>query len=87
MVVGGVVYIYGPGTTPTEQINLATSTPTYMTYTPSDSSWLTTNQAGDQTAHWRYDAYGSPALGTPLRLQWPIHRHDHPTDQRPSQMV
>ena len=58
-------YLYGPGTTPVEQINLATSAPTYMTYTPSDSSWLTTNNAGDETGFWRYDAYGTPTLGTP----------------------
>ncbi len=57
-------YIYGPSATSIEQINLTTSTPTYMTYTPSDSSWLTTNNAGDQTGYWRYDAYGNLATGT-----------------------
>jgi len=58
-------YIYGPGDTPVEQINLGTSTPTYLTYTPSDDSWLTTNTAGDQTGYWQYDAYGTLAYGTP----------------------
>jgi RHS repeat-associated protein len=58
-------YVYGPSDAPAEQINLASSTPTYMTYSPSDSSWLTTNQAGDETGFWRYDAFGSLAFGTP----------------------
>jgi RHS repeat-associated protein len=58
-------YIYGPSNTPVEQIALSTSKPTYMTYTTSDSSWLTTNQSGDQTGYWRYDAYGTLAFGTP----------------------
>jgi RHS repeat-associated protein len=58
-------YIYGPSTTPVEEVNLATSTPTYMTYTPSDSSWLTTNSAGDETGFWGYDAFGNLAFGTP----------------------
>ena len=58
-------YIYGPTGTPAEQVALFNSTPTYMTYTPSDSSWLTTNNAGDQTGFWRYDAYGTLATGTP----------------------
>lgn len=58
-------YIYGPGDTPVEEINLSTSTPTYMTYTPSDSSWLTTNEDGDETGFWSYDAYGTLDQGTP----------------------
>jgi hypothetical protein len=45
-------YIYGPGGTPVEQINLSTSTPTYLTYTPSDDTWLSTNAAGDETGFW-----------------------------------
>jgi RHS repeat-associated protein len=32
---------------------------------PSDDTWLTTNQAGDQTGFWGYDAYGGLAFGTP----------------------
>jgi RHS repeat-associated protein len=58
-------YVYGPSGTPVEQVALATSTPTYLTYTASDSSWLSTNQAGDETGFWRYDAFGTLALGTP----------------------
>ena len=58
-------YVYGPSGTPVEQVALATSTPTYLTYTPSDSSWLSTNQAGDETGFWRYDAFGTLVLGTP----------------------
>jgi RHS repeat-associated protein len=58
-------FIYGPGTSPVEQVSLSTSTPTYLMYTPSDSSWLSTNNAGDETGYWVYDAYGTPTLGTP----------------------
>jgi RHS repeat-associated protein len=46
-------------------VNLSSSTPTYLTYTPSDSSWLATNNAGQQVAFWRYDAFGNLATGTP----------------------
>jgi RHS repeat-associated protein len=56
-------YIYGPTSQPVEQIALSTSTPTYLTYTPSDSSWLASNEPGDQTGYWRYDAYGTPTTG------------------------
>src|SRR5581483_2850479 len=58
-------YIYGPSGEPVEQISLANSTPTYLTYTPSNSTWLSTNQAGDETGFWAYDAYGTLAFGTP----------------------
>jgi RHS repeat-associated protein len=58
-------YIYGPTGTPVEQIALSTSTPTYLTYTQSDDTWLSTNTAGDQTGYWGYDAYGTLAYGTP----------------------
>jgi RHS repeat-associated protein len=46
-------------------VNLSSSTPTYLTYTPSDDSWLATNNAGAQVAFWRYDAFGNLATGTP----------------------
>ena len=58
-------YVYGPGSTPVEEVSLSTSAPTYMTYSPSDSTWLTTNQSGDATALYGYDAYGTVAFGTP----------------------
>ena len=58
-------YIYGPSGTPVEQVNLLTSTPTYMTYAASDSTWLTTSSAGNQTGFWGYDAFGNLAFGTP----------------------
>ena len=61
-------YIYGPGTTPVEQVSLSSSTPTYMTYTPADSSWLITNASGDETAFYGYDAFGNLAFGTPSSL-------------------
>jgi RHS repeat-associated protein len=62
---GSYDYVYGPAGTPVEQVSLTSSTPTYMTYTPSDSSWLVTNAAGDETGFWRYDAFGTLAYGTP----------------------
>jgi RHS repeat-associated protein len=58
-------YIYGPTGEPVEQVNLSSSTPTYLAYTASDSSWLATNNAGQQVAFWRYDAFGNLATGTP----------------------
>jgi RHS repeat-associated protein len=58
-------YLYGPGSTPVEEINLATSTPTFLTYTPSDSTWVTTNAAGDETSFYGYDAFGNLAFGSP----------------------
>ena len=61
-------YIYGPSTTPVEEVSLSSSTPTYMTYTPSDSSWLIANAAGDETAFYGYDAFGNLAFGIPTSL-------------------
>lgn len=62
-------YIYGPTGEPIEQVNVTssppTNNPTFMTYTPSNSSWLITNTAGDQTSYYRYDAFGTLAVGTP----------------------
>jgi RHS repeat-associated protein len=58
-------YLYGPGMTPVEGINLSSGTPTFMTYTPADSTWLITNAAGDETAFYGYDAFGNLAFGTP----------------------
>ncbi len=58
-------YIYGPNHEPVEQVNLTSSTPTYLTYTSSDDSWLATNGAGAQVAFWRYDTFGNLTLGTP----------------------
>jgi RHS repeat-associated protein len=58
-------YIYGPGTTPVEQISLQTSAPTYLTFSPSASTWLSSNSAGDQTGYWGYDAFGTLSYGTP----------------------
>jgi RHS repeat-associated protein len=39
---------------------LASSIPTYLTYSPADDGWLTSNNNGNQTGYWRYDAYGTP---------------------------
>jgi RHS repeat-associated protein len=61
-------YIYGDGTTPVEQVSLTSSTPSFMTYTPSDSSWLITNAVGDEIAFYGYDAFGNLAFGIPGSL-------------------
>jgi RHS repeat-associated protein len=37
--------------------------PEFLTYTPTDSSWLITNSAGQEITFTRYDAFGTPALG------------------------
>ena len=58
-------YIYGPSGTPVEQVSLASSTPTYLTYSPSNDTWLSTNSAGDETGYWGYDAFGNLSFGTP----------------------
>jgi len=58
-------YLYGPTGEPVEQIALASSTPTFMTYAAPDSSWLLTNAAGDETAFYQYDAFGTLSFGTP----------------------
>jgi RHS repeat-associated protein len=58
-------YIYGPTSAPVEEISLATSIPTYLTYSSSNSTWLTTNEDGDEIAFYGYDAFGNLAFGTP----------------------
>jgi RHS repeat-associated protein len=58
-------YIFGPANTPVEEISLTNSTPAFMTYTPTDSTWFTTNAAGDELGFYGYDAFGSLAFGTP----------------------
>ena len=57
-------YVYGPTGTPVEAVVLSTSTPTYLTYDPSNNSWTVANQSGDLSGFWGYDAYGSPLFGT-----------------------
>lgn len=58
-------YLYGPSPEPVEQVATSTSTPTFLAYTPSDSSWLATDPSGHELSYWRYDAYGTLALGKP----------------------
>jgi RHS repeat-associated protein len=58
-------YVYGATGEPVEQVNVTSSKPLFLTYTPSDSSWLATNAVGDELGFWRYDAFGTLALGTP----------------------
>ena len=62
-------YVYGATGEPVEQVNVTASPPSnnpvFLTYTPSDSSWLATNMSGDELAFWRYDAFGTLALGIP----------------------
>ena len=62
-------FIYGATGEPVEQVNTTgtppVNNPTFMTFTPSDSSWLITNSAGVQTNFYRYDAFGGLSSGTP----------------------
>ncbi len=62
-------YIYGPGAEPVEQVNVTASPPAsnpqFMTYSSPDSAWLTTSASGNQLSFYRYDAFGTPASGTP----------------------
>jgi RHS repeat-associated protein len=58
-------YVYGPSSTPVEQINLASSAPIFLSYVSSDSTWFTTNVTGDETGFYGFDAYGNLAFGTP----------------------
>jgi RHS repeat-associated protein len=58
-------YVYGPAGTPVEQVSLASSAPTYLTYTASDDTWLSTNETGDETGFWGYDAFGNQEFGSP----------------------
>ena len=60
---GAYDYVYGPNATPVEEVGLRNSTPTFMTFDPSDSAWFTTNAAGDETGFYGYDAYGNLAFG------------------------
>ena len=62
---GSYVYIYGASSTPVEEIKLATSTTTFMTYTTPGATWFTTNTAGDETGFYGYDAFGNLSFGTP----------------------
>jgi RHS repeat-associated protein len=61
-------YVYGPTGEPIEQVNTTATppvnNPAFLTYTPSDSSWLVTNTAGNEMNFYRYDAFGSLAFGT-----------------------
>ena len=74
-----------PTTTSTDHRELPSSkyplssTPTYLTYTASDDSWLATNGAGTRTGFWGYDAFGNLAFGTAgltVRLYRAVHRRD-----------
>jgi RHS repeat-associated protein len=63
-------YIYGPSGEPVEQVNVTSTPPAnnpeFMTYVPSDSSWLITNASGQLVSFYRYDAFGTLATaGTP----------------------
>jgi RHS repeat-associated protein len=57
-------YVYGPAGTAVEQIALSSSSPTYVSYNASNQAWVATNQAGDETGFWGYDAYGSALFGS-----------------------
>jgi RHS repeat-associated protein len=62
---GSYYYVYGSSDSPVEQVSVRSSTPTFMSFVPANSSWVTTSAAGGQTGFWRYDAFGNLASGSP----------------------
>jgi RHS repeat-associated protein len=62
-------YIYGPSQEPVEQVNVTTSPPAnnplFLTYTPTNSTWLVTNTSGGEVGYYGYDGFGTLAFGTP----------------------
>jgi RHS repeat-associated protein len=62
-------YVYGPTEEPVEQVNVTSAPPAtnplFLTYTTSDSSWNVTDISGQRLTFYRYDAFGTLALGTP----------------------
>jgi len=62
-------YIFGPNGEPVEQVNVTSSppsnNPTFLTYSPSNSSWVVSNAAGQEVSYYRYDAFGTLAVGSP----------------------
>jgi hypothetical protein len=83
-------YVYGPGGQPVEQVALATSTPTYLTYTPS-ASYVGLDQPGRR----RDRLLGLRRLRHPrlrdahlaLWLLRPVPGHHHRLCQRPGPVV
>ena len=63
-------YLYGPGSTPVEQVNLSAqpsaANPTYLSYVPSAATWVAANGSGNLVSTWSYDAFGNLASGTPV---------------------
>ncbi|HXB37152.1 MAG TPA: RHS repeat-associated core domain-containing protein, partial [Acidimicrobiales bacterium] len=59
-------YVFGPNGTPSEEIALGTSTPTYLAYDNANDTWTATSQSGTLTGFWGYDAYGTLAFGSPV---------------------
>ena len=57
-------YIYGPGTTPVEQVDLSTSDPTFINFNQADgaSSYVLTDGSGNLVNLWDYDATGANEL-------------------------
>jgi DNA-binding transcriptional regulator YhcF (GntR family) len=56
---GSTSFIYGPGGQIVEQINTATTTPTYLVHDQLGSTRVLTNQAGTVVGTYSYDAYGN----------------------------
>ena len=82
-------YIYGPTGEPVEQVNLSNSTPTYLTYTASDSSWLPPTMPDK---NWRFGATTPSATwpsapGLTVRVFRGVHRCLDGIGQRPSTVL
>lgn len=63
---GSSDYLYGPGTTPVEQIALGSSTPTFLFYNPSSGTWSAAGSTGAILSTWGYDAFGTSSFGISL---------------------
>ena len=65
-------YIYGPGHTPLEQVNLSTGTITYLVADQLGSVRGTVSSAGSLSASTAYDAWGNPETSGGLTAATPF---------------
>ena len=61
-------YVYGPSGEPIEQVNVTSpppsDNPVFLTYSPTNSTWVATNTSGDELSFYGFDAFGNSAFGT-----------------------
>jgi RHS repeat-associated protein len=65
-------YIYGPGSTPIEQVNLSTGTITYLAADPLGSVRGIVSSSGSLVASMSYDAWGNPQTAGGLASYTPF---------------